>query len=120
VTPNQTFESYVYLTQVAQAVCMQSQTEHYRRLKGEDAFTMGAIYWYRIKCFVLFCFVLFCFVLFCFVLFCFVLFCFVLFDNANKLGKLMTFGKDNHVPPSNMVEGGRFCIIMLVIFLLQF
>eukprot|EP01114_Cavostelium_apophysatum_P010650 TRINITY_DN2464_c0_g1_i1.p1 TRINITY_DN2464_c0_g1~~TRINITY_DN2464_c0_g1_i1.p1 ORF type:complete len:818 (+),score=180.58 TRINITY_DN2464_c0_g1_i1:25-2478(+) len=39
------FGDWIYLTQCMQALCMKAQTEHYRRGRGMDAFTMGAIYW---------------------------------------------------------------------------
>lgn len=39
------FQDWIYLTQCMQALCMQVQTEHYRRGRGEQAQTMGAIYW---------------------------------------------------------------------------
>jgi beta-mannosidase len=39
------FEHFVYLTQCTQALCIKSESEHYRRSKSETANTMGAIYW---------------------------------------------------------------------------
>jgi len=40
------FEDFIYLSQAMQALCIKAQTEHYRRLKGdENSVTMGAIYW---------------------------------------------------------------------------
>lgn len=43
---NDPFGNYVYLTQVIQAMCIKAEAEHYRRLKGDEETTMGAIYWY--------------------------------------------------------------------------
>jgi len=44
---NQTvnFENWIYLTQCMQALCIQAESEHYRRSKSLEARTMGAIYW---------------------------------------------------------------------------
>jgi len=40
------FGSFVYLTQVVQAMCLKSEAEHYRRYKGDSSvYTMGTIYW---------------------------------------------------------------------------
>lgn len=40
------FKSYIYLTQVAQALCYQTQTEFYRRSRSDPTiWTMGALYW---------------------------------------------------------------------------
>lgn len=40
------FQSYIYLTQVTQAVCYQAQTEFYRRSRSDPSVgTMGALYW---------------------------------------------------------------------------
>ena len=39
------FENFIYLSQCVQALCIKSETEHYRRSKGMAAMTMGAIYW---------------------------------------------------------------------------
>jgi beta-mannosidase len=40
------FQSYIYLTQAAQAVCYQSETEFYRRSRSDpNMMTMGALYW---------------------------------------------------------------------------
>jgi len=46
-SPNQTvnFENWIYLTQCMQALCIQAESEHYRRSKSFAAHTMGAIYW---------------------------------------------------------------------------
>ena len=44
---NQTvnFENWIYLTQCMQALCIKTESEHYRRHKGMASQTMGAIYW---------------------------------------------------------------------------
>ncbi|KAJ5078281.1 beta-mannosidase [Anaeramoeba ignava] len=39
------FESFIYLSQVTQAICMQTETEHYRRLKSSPHKTYGTLYW---------------------------------------------------------------------------
>ena len=39
------FGNFVYLTQIVQGICMQAQTEHYRRIKDEVGHTMGTLYW---------------------------------------------------------------------------
>jgi beta-mannosidase len=39
------FENYIYLSQCMQALCIKSESEHYRRTKGDAENTMGAIYW---------------------------------------------------------------------------
>lgn len=40
------FGDFIYLTQVVQAICIQAESEHYRRIKHEqNAYTMGAMYW---------------------------------------------------------------------------
>lgn len=40
------FGDFVYLTQAVQAICIQAESEHYRRIKHEKhAYTMGAMYW---------------------------------------------------------------------------
>jgi len=39
------FENWIYLSQCMQALCIQSESEHYRRSRGLAAMTMGAIYW---------------------------------------------------------------------------
>jgi len=40
-----TFSEWIYLTQCLQTLCIGAESEHYRRLKGDKAQTMGAIYW---------------------------------------------------------------------------
>ena len=45
---NQTerFSDFIYLTQVVQAICIQAEAEHYRRIKNEsNGYTMGTLYW---------------------------------------------------------------------------
>lgn len=45
---NQTerFSDFIYLTQVVQAICIQAEAEHYRRIKHEsNGYTMGSLYW---------------------------------------------------------------------------
>ena len=45
---NQTerFSDFIYLTQVVQAICIQAEAEHYRRIKNEShGYTMGTLYW---------------------------------------------------------------------------
>eukprot|EP00762_Andalucia_godoyi_P001181 ANDGO_02038.mRNA.1 Beta-mannosidase A len=39
------FSSFVWLGQLLQGVCMRSESEHYRRLRGTDASTAGTLYW---------------------------------------------------------------------------
>ena len=39
------FDNLVFLTQIVQGICMQSQTEHYRRIRNETGHTMGTMYW---------------------------------------------------------------------------
>jgi beta-mannosidase len=39
------FSDWLYLTQCVQALCLRTESEHYRRQKGEPAGTMGALYW---------------------------------------------------------------------------
>lgn len=39
------FERWAYLTQSMQSVCIKAQSEFYRRGRGTEARTMGAIYW---------------------------------------------------------------------------
>ena len=39
------FHYMIYLSQIVQATCVKYETEHYRRLRGDEAFTMGALYW---------------------------------------------------------------------------
>jgi len=41
----QSFKDWIYLSQCIQAMCIKAQSEHYRRGKGMEAHTMGAIYW---------------------------------------------------------------------------
>jgi beta-mannosidase len=39
------FETFVYLTQCQQVICIKAQSEYYRSNKNSDAMTMGALYW---------------------------------------------------------------------------
>ena len=40
------FSDFIYLTQVVQAICIQAEAEHYRRIKHEEnGYTMGTLYW---------------------------------------------------------------------------
>ena len=40
------FGDFVYLSQAVQAICIQAESEHYRRIKDDKgAYTMGAMYW---------------------------------------------------------------------------
>ena len=39
------FDNLIFLTQIVQGICMQSQTEHYRRIRNETGHTMGTMYW---------------------------------------------------------------------------
>ena len=39
------FDNFIFLTQLVQGICMQSQTEHYRRTRDETGHTMGTLYW---------------------------------------------------------------------------
>lgn len=40
------FSDFIYLTQVVQAICIQAEAEHYRRIKNEsNGYTMGTLYW---------------------------------------------------------------------------
>ena len=39
------FDQFCYLSQCSQALTVQAQTEHYRRLRGSECFCMGALYW---------------------------------------------------------------------------
>ncbi|KAI6651994.1 Beta-mannosidase [Oopsacas minuta] len=39
------FSNFIFLTQIVQGICMQSQTEHYRRIRNETGHTMGTLYW---------------------------------------------------------------------------
>lgn len=39
------FSSFVWLSQLMQGLCMQTEAEHYRRLWGTDVGTAGALYW---------------------------------------------------------------------------
>lgn len=39
------FNNFCMLSQATQALVVKSQTEHYRRLMGENMFCMGALYW---------------------------------------------------------------------------
>ena len=39
------FDNFIFLTQLVQGVCMQAQTEHYRRTRDEVGHTMGTLYW---------------------------------------------------------------------------
>ena len=40
------FSDFIYLTQVVQAICIQAEAEHYRRIKHEaNGYTMGTLYW---------------------------------------------------------------------------
>ena len=39
------FEDFIFLTQAAQALCMRTETEHYRRGRTSPAGTMGVLYW---------------------------------------------------------------------------
>lgn len=42
----QRFSDFIYLTQVVQAICIQAEAEHYRRIKNEsNGYTMGTLYW---------------------------------------------------------------------------
>jgi beta-mannosidase len=44
--PQRLFDDTCYATQVMQAMCMKSETEHYRRIKSESTgHTMGTLYW---------------------------------------------------------------------------
>ncbi|XP_014672055.1 PREDICTED: beta-mannosidase-like [Priapulus caudatus] len=43
--PKQTFLDTLYMTQVNQAMSIKTETEFYRRGRGTDANTMGALYW---------------------------------------------------------------------------
>ena len=44
------FADFIYLTQVVQALCVQAESEHYRRIRTEEnAYTMGALYWQLVK-----------------------------------------------------------------------
>ena len=48
--PNNTFgverfDNFIFLTQLVQGICMQAQTEHYRRTRDEVGHTMGTLYW---------------------------------------------------------------------------
>ncbi|KAJ4460319.1 putative Beta-mannosidase A [Paratrimastix pyriformis] len=38
-------ENFIYLSQAVQTMCIQAQTEHYRRGRDTKAYTMGAVYW---------------------------------------------------------------------------
>ena len=40
------FMDFVYLSQVIQAICVDAETQHYRRmLSTEGVYTRGALYW---------------------------------------------------------------------------
>jgi len=43
--PVKSFQDFLYLSQCTQALCVKSESEHFRRGKGEPYNTMGAIYW---------------------------------------------------------------------------
>ena len=43
------FNDWIYLTQCVQTMCIKTESEHYRRGKGEQAHTMGALYWYELR-----------------------------------------------------------------------
>ena len=44
------FGDFIYLTQVVQALCIQAESEHYRRIRSEKgAYTMGTLYWQLVK-----------------------------------------------------------------------
>ncbi|XP_065912906.1 beta-mannosidase-like [Dysidea avara] len=43
---SENFSDFIYLTQVVQAICIQAEAEHYRRIKNEsNGYTMGTLYW---------------------------------------------------------------------------
>ncbi|KAJ6252035.1 beta-mannosidase [Anaeramoeba flamelloides] len=39
------WDNFIYLTQVQQSLCYQTETEHYRRQRSSEYQTMGALYW---------------------------------------------------------------------------
>ncbi|KJE94140.1 mannosidase [Capsaspora owczarzaki ATCC 30864] len=44
-TQQEHFEQWCYLTQIQQSLCYETAISNWRRLKGEDAHTMGVLYW---------------------------------------------------------------------------
>jgi len=48
------FSDFIYLTQVVQAICIQAEAEHYRRIKNEsNGYTMGTLYWQLVSLYLL-------------------------------------------------------------------